>query len=134
MAKKGASIIGWEVSETQVNAAEENAKRNNLSSLTQFRVMNLYEDTPSRVEEFLPLDKMIIDPPRTGAGNLIKMLAKINFTRIVYISCNPKSLAQDAKALIEEQGYQFSAYGLIDMFPQTKHMEAMAVFEKNPKH
>ena len=80
-----------------------------------------------------PLDRVLIDPPREGAIALAKALPGCDgqkpLTRIVYVSCNPATLARDASVLVHERGYRLRAAGVVNMFPHTAHVESMAVFE-----
>ena len=79
-----------------------------------------------------PFDKWLIDPPRDGAFELIKAISEENAPqKIVYVSCNPATLARDADILVNEKGYQLSMAGVINMFPHTTHVESIACFIKN---
>jgi len=130
LAKKGAKVIGLELSEKQVETARKNAELNNLTALTEFKAIDLYTD-PSGVADILATtEKMIIDPPRTGALELVQILGEKSPRMILYVSCSPETLARDAKMLTSEKGYKLMNYGLMDMFPHTGHMEAMALFIK----
>jgi 23S rRNA (uracil1939-C5)-methyltransferase len=73
---------------------------------------------------------MLIDPPRDGAMALVKVLAAAPPRRIVYVSCNPATLARDASVLVHEQGYTLDAAGVVNMFPHTAHVESIAVFNR----
>jgi 23S rRNA (uracil1939-C5)-methyltransferase len=75
-------------------------------------------------------DKMLIDPPRDGALELVRSIGKHGPQRIVYVSCNPATLARDAGVLVKEHGYRFVAAGAINMFPHTAHVESVALFER----
>lgn len=75
-------------------------------------------------------DLALLDPPRTGAADLIPALGKAGPRRIVYVSCHPGTLAQDAALLVREQGYHLVSAGVLDMFPHTSHVESMALFER----
>ncbi|MBM4221771.1 MAG: 23S rRNA (uracil(1939)-C(5))-methyltransferase, partial [Gammaproteobacteria bacterium] len=76
-------------------------------------------------------DLVLLDPPRTGAAELLPALAGVGARRIVYVSCHPGTLARDAGRLVSEHGYRLCAAGVMDMFPQTSHVESMALFVKN---
>lgn len=130
IAYRGATTIGVEGSEKLVARAIENAAYNRLSSLTEFQVANLFETTPQSLAKLGHIDKMLIDPPRDGAFELVKSIGSIGAWRIVYISCNPATLARDANVLVNEKGYTLKACGIINMFPQTSHVESIAVFER----
>lgn len=76
------------------------------------------------------LDKMLIDPPREGAIELVKSFDEQAPSRIVYVSCNPATLARDAAVLVHEKGYVLRGAGIANMFPQTSHVESIALFER----
>jgi 23S rRNA (uracil1939-C5)-methyltransferase len=100
---------------------------------------NLFEMTPEDLMSFGAAEKWLIDPPREGAFALVKSLASVvsesltgSFKlpqRIVYISCNPATLARDAEVLVHQAGYKLVLAGMLNMFPHTAHVESMAVFE-----
>jgi 23S rRNA (uracil1939-C5)-methyltransferase len=73
-------------------------------------------------------DRILLDPPRSGAQELVRHLGRLGAERIVYVSCHPGSLARDAAVLVNEQGYSLAAAGVMDMFPHTAHVESMALF------
>ena len=86
---------------------------------------------PERFARLGPLDKLMIDPPRDGAVELVKALpATARPPRIVYISCNPATLARDAAILVREKGYVLRGAGIVSMFPHTSHVESIALFER----
>lgn len=131
IARLGARVLGVEGSEALVRRAFEGAAANGLAEMADFRVANLFECTPESVEAFGVFDKMLIDPPREGAIELIKSLSEsAGPQRIVYVSCNPATLARDAAVLVNVLGYRFRAAGAVNMFPHTAHVESMALFEK----
>jgi len=130
LAQQGALVTGMEFSEIQVQHACDNAERNGLASQTEFRRYDLSRASQALGKELAAFDKLLLDPPRSGAPAVIASLQQKAPRRIVYVSCNPHSLAKDAKVLVTQQGYLFKAVGLIDMFPQTNHMEAIAVFDR----
>ncbi len=131
LARSGAQITGIEFNESQIITAGKNAEANRLSETVEFKTMNLDEISEEEFKRLLPIQKMLIDPPRTGALSLVSSISGHELSKILYISCNPLTLARDAKILIESKGYSMEAYGLIDMFPQTGHMEAMALFVRS---
>lgn len=130
IARLGATVVGVEGSQGLVRRGEAAAKANGLSGRVSFRVANLFEANEASVAELGSFDKMLIDPPREGAIELIKALGAFGPRRIVYVSCNPATLARDAAHLVLVQGYRLSAAGVINMFPQTAHVESIAVFQK----
>ncbi len=129
IAKSGATVVGIEGSKALVARAIENAAHNGLSANTQFREANLFEVTPAGVAAWGRFDKMLIDPPRDGAHELVKSLGKQRPGRIVYVSCNPATLARDANILVQQHGYILRSAGVINMFPHTGHVESIALFE-----
>ncbi|MDR3413991.1 MAG: 23S rRNA (uracil(1939)-C(5))-methyltransferase RlmD [Formivibrio sp.] len=132
IAKSGASVLGMEGSQQLVDRAMENAQKNGLAERTQFQVANLFEMTEHWLEKLGHFDKMLIDPPRDGALELVKSISEANGPkRIVYVSCNPATLARDASVLVHLKGYTLKAAGVVNMFPHTAHVESMAWFEKN---
>jgi 23S rRNA (uracil1939-C5)-methyltransferase len=125
LAVRGAQVIGFEGSAGLVERARSNASANHL--VAQFEVMNLFE--PS-LEAFGPFDKMLIDPPREGTVEIVKSLPPGWPRRMVYVSCDPATLARDAGILVHTQGFRLSAAGVVNMFPHTAHVESMALFER----
>ena len=91
---------------------------------------NLFAATPESLASLGTLDKMLIDPPREGALSLVKALGKKGPNRIVYISCNPSTLARDASILTNQKAYFLRGAGVINMFPHTAHIESIALFDK----
>ena len=75
-------------------------------------------------------DKLLIDPPRDGAVEVVKALGEGGPRRIVYVSCDPATLARDAEVLVHVKGYRLAAAGVINMFPHTSHVESIALFER----
>jgi 23S rRNA (uracil1939-C5)-methyltransferase len=131
IARRGALAIGIEGSAALVRRAEENAQRNGLADRTTFRVANLFDATAEGFEALGPLDKALLDPPREGAIALVKALPPDGGPRrIVYVSCNPATLARDAAVLVRERGYALAAAGVVNMFPHTAHVESIATFER----
>ncbi len=131
IARLGAKVVGVEGSLALVERARANALLNGLGECTEFRVANLFEATPESLEELGPLDKLLIDPPREGAIAMVKALgAQTPPRRIVYVSCNPATLARDAAVLVHEKGYRLCGAGIGNMFPHTSHVESIALFER----
>jgi 23S rRNA (uracil1939-C5)-methyltransferase len=130
IARSGAFAFGVEGSQALVCRAEENAALNGLSSLTAFAVANLFDATPALLDAWGRLDKWLIDPPREGAIELVKAIGKHGPRRIVYVSCNPATLARDAAVLVHEKAYRLRGAGIANMFPQTSHVESIALFER----
>lgn len=130
IARKGAHVMGVEGSAALVARAAANAEANGLSALSTFSVANLFEATPQSLAALGPLDKMLIDPPREGAIAVVKALGEDAPRRLVYVSCNPSSLARDAAVLVHEKGYRLQGVGVANMFPHTSHVESIALFER----
>mgnify|MGYP003351792803 CR=1 FL=1 len=100
------------------------------SDLTEFAAADLFKVGPADVAAWGVFDRMLIDPPRDGAVELVKSLPDNGPRRIVYVSCNPATLARDAAVLVHERGYVLSAAGVANMFPHTAHVESIAVFDR----
>ncbi|MEZ5614317.1 MAG: 23S rRNA (uracil(1939)-C(5))-methyltransferase RlmD [Rhodocyclaceae bacterium] len=130
VARCGAFAFGIEGSQALVSRAGKNAARNGLSGMTGFAVANLFEATPALVEGWGRLDKWLIDPPREGAIELVRAIGAATPQRIVYVSCNPATLARDAAVLVHEKGFRLRGAGIANMFPQTSHVESIALFER----
>ncbi|HET7198122.1 MAG TPA: 23S rRNA (uracil(1939)-C(5))-methyltransferase RlmD [Burkholderiales bacterium] len=125
MARRGAEVIGFEGSRELVERARANAAANGL--VAQFEARDLFSEGISGFGRF---DKLLLDPPRQGAIEVLKALAPPLPRRIVYISCDPATLARDAGVLVHVKGYALAAAGIVDMFPHTAHVESMALFER----
>ena len=135
IARSGAQILGIEGSDALVARAQQNAATNGLTGNTKFIAMNLFEMTEEAYAKLGYFDKILIDPPRDGALELVKALGCGNGgenapRRIVYVSCNPATLARDAQVLVHTHGYTLKAAGVMNMFPHTSHVESIALFEK----
>ena len=130
IARSGAQVVGIEGSAALVQRAVQNAAFNDLSGNTQFSVMNLFEIDEAALAQLGHFDKMLVDPPRDGAFELVKALGADAPSRIVYVSCNPATLARDAEILVHQKGYVLKAAGVMNMFPHTSHVESIALFEK----
>jgi 23S rRNA (uracil1939-C5)-methyltransferase len=130
IARLGAQVLGVEGSEALVRRARSNAERNGLADRAEFRVANLFEIDEASLAKLGHFDKMLIDPPRDGAVEVVKSLGADAPRRIVYVSCSPATLARDAAVLVHSQGYQLKAAGVVNMFPHTAHVESIALFEK----
>jgi len=130
IARRGAHVVGVEGSAALVKRAEENAALNGLASRTEFHTANLFEVGEPELAALGPFDKLLIDPPRDGAVEVVKALSENGPGRIVYVSCNPATLARDAAVLVHTQGYRMMAAGVVNMFPHTAHVESVALFER----
>jgi 23S rRNA (uracil1939-C5)-methyltransferase len=139
IARSARAVLGVEGSESLVKRARDNAARNALGDSTVFDVRNLFELDAAELSAFGPAGRWMIDPPREGAFALARSLADLVASpvpgwqpprRIVYVSCNPATLARDAGLLVHQAGYVCSAAGVVDMFPHTAHVESVAVFDR----
>lgn len=131
IARSGAIVIGVEGSDALVHRAAENARRNGLADDCEFHAANLFETTEDSLAALGPLDKMLIDPPREGAIAVVNALSPAQSPqRIVYVSCNPATLARDAAVLVHDKGYILRGAGIANMFPHTSHVESIALFER----
>jgi len=132
IARRGAQVAGYEGSAALVSRARQNSQRNGLGDGTRFTEANLFEIDESWMREQGDFDKMLIDPPREGAIAVVTALEEKQPKpwRIVYVSCNPATLARDAGVLVHRNGYALKAAGVINMFPHTAHVESIALFEK----
>ncbi|HJX17514.1 MAG TPA: 23S rRNA (uracil(1939)-C(5))-methyltransferase RlmD [Acidiferrobacterales bacterium] len=131
LARRAGRVLGIEADAALIEKAQRNARHNQIQN-AQFRLADLYStETPNPwgAERF---DKWLLDPPRTGAVEVVKRLpAEGGPRRILYVSCNPGTLARDSEVLVHTKGYRLAAAGVMDMFPQTSHIEAMALFERS---
>jgi 23S rRNA (uracil1939-C5)-methyltransferase len=130
IARRAVRVVGVEADEALIAKARLNAGHNGIEN-AEFQIGDLYhEDAPNPwgVERF---GKWLLDPPRTGAIEVVKRLPDQGGPqRIVYVSCNPATLARDSEVLVHTKGYRLKAAGAMDMFPHTSHVEAMALFER----
>ncbi len=128
LARLAGEVVGVEGEAGLVMRARENAQRNGLEN-AHFHAADLTQDqrgTPWMRQGF---NKLLLDPPRSGADEVLKQLPLKGIERIVYVSCHPASLARDAGYLVNERGYVLKAAGVMDMFPHTGHVESIALFE-----
>lgn len=136
IARSGATVVGVEGSDALVKRAAENAVFNALAATTDFFVANLFLDCQPVMAQLGPLDRMLIDPPRDGAQALIQAFPDADQPRgnaphtIVYVSCNPATLARDADILVNQKGYEMLGAGIANMFPHTAHVESIALFKR----
>ena len=129
LARKAGEVVGVEGDAGLVARARMNAQRNGLGNV-QFHAADLAGDLASEPWMKQGFNKMLIDPPRAGATEVLAQMPLKGIERIVYVSCHPGSLARDAGFLVKERGYRLKAAGAMDMFPQTAHVESIALFEK----
>lgn len=129
IARSAGRVIGFESDARLLDAARANARRNGIGN-AEFRRADLYDEAEARAVWSVPAERALLDPPRSGAIEVLKVLPARGPSRIVYVSCNPATLARDAEYLVNARGYRLERAGVLDMFPQTSHVESIAVFEK----
>jgi 23S rRNA (uracil1939-C5)-methyltransferase len=128
IARGGAEVLGVEGSAALLARAQANAAANGLADRCRFAMANLFE--PEECARLPACDKALLDPPREGAIELVKSFGAKQPSRIVYVACDPATLARDAGVLVNALGYRLSAAGVINMFPHTSHVESIALFER----
>lgn len=133
LATRSGEVVGVEGSKALIDRAREAAAANGLAEKTDFAVLNLFEVDVAWLRDLGYFNRVLIDPPRDGAEAVSRALSALALAerpqRIVYVSCNPATLARDAGILVNEGGYKMRAAGAINMFPHTGHVESIAVFE-----
>ncbi len=133
IARRGAQVTGIELSQTMVERAGEGAAANGLADRCRFVARNLFKIDGPAWRELGPFAKLLIDPPREGALEVCQAISAAEAgyrpRRIVYVSCNPATLARDAGCLVHKGGYRLVDAGVVNMFPHTSHVESMARFE-----
>ena len=127
LATRAASVVGVEGVPALVDKGRENAQQNGLHNVTFFHE-NLEEDVTRQPWAKNGFDKILLDPARAGAAGVMQHIIKLQPGRIVYVSCNPATLARDSEALLRA-GYQIQRLAMLDMFPHTGHLESMVLFE-----
>ena len=131
IARSGAQVLGLEGAPGLVRQATENARKNGLAENAKFQVANLFaSDTDQTLRALGKFDKLLIDPPRDGAVEVVKAIEAPFPRSIVYVSCSPATLARDAGVLVHTKGYALKAAGVVNMFPHTGHVESIALFEQ----
>jgi 23S rRNA (uracil1939-C5)-methyltransferase len=132
IARSGATVLGYEGLANLVARAVESATLNDLAENTAFDVSDLFQMTSDSLTGLGRFDKWLIDPPRDGAFALVKAIGDDNAPEcIVYVSCNPATLARDIDVLVNDKGYKLSAAGVINMFPHTAHVESIALLKRS---
>lgn len=140
LATKSREVVGIEGSAVLTKRAKDNAVHNQIDHKVSFLQSNLFEVDGSSIKSWGKADRWLIDPPRDGAFELSKAIAELRQSgdeqslaylpkRIVYVSCNPATLARDAGILVNDAGYVLKKAGVMNMFPHTSHVESMAVFD-----
>ncbi|MEE4249282.1 MAG: 23S rRNA (uracil(1939)-C(5))-methyltransferase RlmD [Alcanivoracaceae bacterium] len=128
LARHAAHVTGVEGSQAMVERGYENARLNGLGNI-DFYAFDLTRDVSAQSWATARYDRVLVDPPRTGALEMMPLLAKTGAQKVVYVSCNPATLARDAGELVKH-GYRLVAAGVMDMFPHTTHVESIALFER----
>ncbi len=129
IAKQCEQLIGVEGDPQMTQRATDNAKRNDIHN-TAFYPFDLTKDLTKESWWQQKFDKLLIDPPRSGALELLQQMQNSQVNTIVYVSCNPATLARDAGYLVNDLGYTLQSCGVMDMFPHTSHVESMALFKR----
>jgi len=137
LARKVKQVLGIEGLESLTTRAKANAEHNGLANKASFMQSDLFEVTAETIASWGKAERWLMDPPREGAIEVCRSLADLHLQqsdllpqRIVYVSCNPKTLARDVEILCHQAGYRLSSAGIINMFPHTSHVESMAVFNR----
>lgn len=128
LATKAGAVVGVEGEAGLVERARDNARYNNLTNV-EFFTADLNGDLSLETWYGEGFNKLLLDPPRSGAPVVVTNLPRPLPARIVYVSCDPATLARDAGTLVNEQGYRLLSVGVMDMFPHTAHVESIALFE-----
>jgi 23S rRNA (uracil1939-C5)-methyltransferase len=129
MARRAAHVVGVEGEAALVQRARDNAVANWINNV-DYHVVDLAGEVLQQLWMQGRYDRILLDPPRSGAQEIVAHVGKLGAARIVYVACHPASLARDAGILVHELGYRLAAAGVMDMFPHTAHVESMAVFER----
>ncbi len=130
LAQQAKQVIGVEGSDIMVQRAKINAINNHLNNVN-FYCADLTQDFTTQPWFSASINKVLLDPPRSGAQEIIAKFNHLSLERVVYVSCNPATLARDAGLLVHELGFELSTLGVIDMFPHTAHVETIALFKQN---
>jgi len=133
MAKQAGLVVGVEGDQPLVNHALENARYNNIDNV-EFYAADLSKKLDDQPWAQRRYDKILLDPSRAGASEVLSYFKIWQPEMVVYVSCNPSTLARDAGILVNELGYHLVKAGVMDMFPQTAHVESIALFVKNASH
>jgi 23S rRNA (uracil1939-C5)-methyltransferase len=130
LAKRVTEVVGVEGDESLVRHARDNAAKNGLGNA----IFELADLTKTELKDYswakAGFNKILLDPPRSGAFEVLHQLAALGAERLVYVSCNPATLARDAGELVNTHGYTLVSTGVMDMFPHTTHVESIALFVK----
>jgi len=128
LAKLAKQVVGIEGVQEMVDIAKTNAQFNGIDN-AEFYQANLEDELANQNWAQDKFNRVLLDPARAGAAGIVEQLASFGAERVVYVSCNPATLARDSQSLLE-QGYQLQKLAMLDMFPHTSHLESMALFVK----
>jgi 23S rRNA (uracil1939-C5)-methyltransferase len=129
LARRAQRVVAVEGDSALVQRARRNAESNGITNV-EFQVADLFASVQEQPWSRSRYDRVLLDPPRAGAREILPLVAGSGARRVVYISCHSGSLARDAGILVREHGFRLTATGVMDMFPHTTHVEAMAVFDR----
>jgi 23S rRNA (uracil1939-C5)-methyltransferase len=129
LARQARSVTGVEGDAPLVQRARDNAARNGIGNV-EFFAADLFTDVSAAPWAQRRYHKILLDPARAGAQEIVRQLPRFGAGRVAYISCNPATLARDAGILANELGYHLLGAGIMDMFPHTAHVESIALFER----
>jgi 23S rRNA (uracil1939-C5)-methyltransferase len=129
LARRAADVLGVEGDAGLVARARHNAALNGIGN-ARFALANLFGPLGGEPWARERFQRVLLDPPRAGAVEVLPLIAASGASRVVYISCHPASFARDAGLLVNEHGFTLSAAGVMDMFPHTAHVESIALFER----
>lgn len=129
LARRAAHVVGIEGDPGVIARARDNARRNHVENV-EFHVADLAALDPDLCWARRSYERILLDPPRTGAREVLPFIERWGARRVVYVSCHPGSLARDAGILVRELGFQLEAAGVMDMFPHTSHVESLALFRR----
>ncbi|HIF9174574.1 TPA: 23S rRNA (uracil(1939)-C(5))-methyltransferase RlmD [Photobacterium damselae] len=129
LAKRANTLVGVEGVDEMVHRAQDNAQYNQINNAAFFQA-NLEQDVTEFSWAKKPFNKILLDPARAGAAGVMEHVVKLAPEKVVYVSCNPATLARDSQILLHK-GYQLTQLGMMDMFPHTGHLESMALFVRS---
>jgi 23S rRNA (uracil1939-C5)-methyltransferase len=131
LARRARRVVGVEGDAGLVARARDNARRNGIANV-EFFTADLATDAPAAAWPAGPYTHVLLDPPRGGAQQQLPQIARLAPERVLYVSCNPESLARDIGVLVHQHGFELLAAGVVDMFPHTAHMESVALLAPRP--
>lgn len=129
IARKVTHVTGVEGSSELVLRSKENADKNDITNV-DFYAADLFEDFSGMKWAQQKYDRILLDPARSGAKEIVEYLPKFGAHTVVYVSCNPSTLARDTEIMVHQNGYKLITAGVMDMFPHTAHVESIALFKK----